>query len=102
MTEPDESEIYHAQGIFVSTEQFHDEAVTKIQQLLKGTHIQADTPTMALLDIRLPKIEIPKFSGNFTTWPNFRELFTKIIDSKIGLSGAEKLQYLKSSLIGAA
>ncbi|XP_071052914.1 uncharacterized protein [Onthophagus taurus] len=46
----------------------------------------------------LPKIELPKFSGNYTHWSNFRDMFSSMVKSNNDLSGVEKLHYLKTSL----
>ncbi|XP_029163322.1 uncharacterized protein LOC114934776 [Nylanderia fulva] len=51
---------------------------------------------------RLPRIDLPKFSGNASEWMSFKDLFSSIIIGNISLSPVEKLQYLKASLTGTA
>ena len=51
---------------------------------------------------RLPRIDLPKFDGTFSDWLSFRDLFTSLILSNENISAVEKLQYLKSSLVGSA
>jgi len=50
----------------------------------------------------LPKITLPKFSGNYHEWRPFHDLFTSMINSSSELSSVEKFYYLRSSLSGEA
>lgn len=50
----------------------------------------------------LPKLTLPKFSGDFHTWRTFHDLFTSIVIKNIELTNAERMQYLKTSLSGEA
>lgn len=49
---------------------------------------------------QLPRIELPKFSGDYSQWSQFRDLFTSMIISNNELAAVEKLHYLKMSLFG--
>lgn len=52
--------------------------------------------------VKLPKINLPSFSGSYHTWLSFKNRFTNLIhDNKI-LPNVEKLEYLKSCLTGDA
>ncbi|XP_011858796.1 PREDICTED: uncharacterized protein LOC105556325, partial [Vollenhovia emeryi] len=51
---------------------------------------------------RLPDISLPKFTGEYTEWPAFRNLFTSLILQNEQLTNVEKLHYLRSSVEGAA
>ena len=53
-------------------------------------------------DIRLPKISIPTFSGDYMQWQSFFDLYSVTIHEKEGLTAAQKFQYLKSLLTGEA
>lgn len=55
-----------------------------------------------MIDIKLPPIEIPKFSGNYAAWPAFKELFTRIVGQCTSIVGTQKLQYLKTYVVGPA
>ncbi|XP_011268073.1 uncharacterized protein LOC105258504 [Camponotus floridanus] len=48
----------------------------------------------------LPKITLPKFSGDYHSWPSF--LFTSMIVSNADLLFVEKLHYLKNHVTGEA
>ncbi|CAG9133832.1 unnamed protein product [Plutella xylostella] len=49
-----------------------------------------------------PKLEIPVFTGNYTQWPTFHDLFTEAIHNNSTLSKAQKMQHLKGKLKGEA
>lgn len=53
-------------------------------------------------NIKLPKINLPSFSGNLHEWLSFKDIFKASIHQNKNLSDAMKLQYLKSSLKGDA
>lgn len=52
--------------------------------------------------VQLPRIDIPKFSGEFTKWENFRDVFESLVASRTDLSNVQKLHYLKANLTGDA
>ncbi|XP_039303389.1 uncharacterized protein LOC120357294 [Solenopsis invicta] len=52
--------------------------------------------------ILLPRIELPKFSGQYTEWVNFRDIFESIVIKNEGLTNVQRLHYLKSSLTSEA
>ncbi|GBM63063.1 Fatty acyl-CoA reductase wat [Araneus ventricosus] len=49
-------------------------------------------------NFRLPKLNIPVFSGKFENWMNFQDLFVSTVHSQISLSNSQKIQYLKGLL----
>ena len=49
---------------------------------------------------RLPRIDLPKFSGDYAQWTHFRDLFQSTILDNADLSAVEKLHYLKMSMTG--
>lgn len=51
---------------------------------------------------RLPDITLPKFSGDYSSWPAFRDLFSSMILLNQRLTNVEKLHYLRASLEGSA
>ncbi|XP_011883660.1 PREDICTED: uncharacterized protein LOC105570820 [Vollenhovia emeryi] len=52
--------------------------------------------------IRLPKLNLPSFSGKYDEWFPFYDSFNSIIHSNLSISKVQKLQYLKTSLTGEA
>ena len=51
---------------------------------------------------QLPRIDLPKFSGNSTDWAEFRDLFISMVTSNNSLTNVERLYYLKTSMMGDA
>uniref|UniRef100_A0A182VTM4 Uncharacterized protein n=1 Tax=Anopheles minimus TaxID=112268 RepID=A0A182VTM4_9DIPT len=52
--------------------------------------------------VRLPKIELPTFSGDSTQWMSFKDRFESMVHEVAELSDIMKLQYLLASLKGDA
>ncbi|XP_026746171.1 uncharacterized protein LOC113507515 isoform X3 [Trichoplusia ni] len=52
--------------------------------------------------VRLPKIDLPKFSGSYHDWLEFRDTFISIIHNNEGIDNINKLHYLRASLKGSA
>ena len=52
-------------------------------------------PTGATSDAKLPKLELPTFSGKVTEWPSFWDQFTAIIH-KSSMPDINKFSYLRS------
>lgn len=50
---------------------------------------------------RLPDISLPKFDGEYSKWPAFRELFGSLILDNARLTNIEKLHYLRSCTEGS-
>ncbi|KAI4473199.1 hypothetical protein M0802_016261 [Mischocyttarus mexicanus] len=59
-----------------------------------ATHIE--TPRL----ISLPRINIPKFDGNFEKWIPYRDGFMTLVGSRTDINELEKLEYLRESLLG--
>jgi len=51
---------------------------------------------------RLPRIDLPKFNGTLSDWLSFKDLFTSLVVSNPASTSVEKLQYLKTSVVGSA
>nr|XP_022912851.1 uncharacterized protein LOC111423757 [Onthophagus taurus] len=47
---------------------------------------------------KLPRIDLPKFSGDYLQWKHFHDLFDSMVKSNSELSLVEKLHYLKMSV----
>lgn len=53
-------------------------------------------------DFRLPTISIPSFSGEYTSWPSFKNSFDHLVATNQTLSNLQRLHFLKNSLTGDA
>lgn len=58
---------------------------------------EIDVPR-SLTHVRLPKLDLPSFSGKYEEWFPFFDSFTSIIHSNESISDVQKLQYLKGCL----
>ncbi|XP_060806851.1 uncharacterized protein LOC106143641 [Amyelois transitella] len=52
--------------------------------------------------VKLPKICIPTFSGNYLEWATFRSMFVSLVHNNREIDNIHKLYYLKGHLIGEA
>ncbi|XP_049884023.1 uncharacterized protein LOC126379357 [Pectinophora gossypiella] len=52
--------------------------------------------------VRLPTIQLPKFSGRYENWLEFRDTFTSLIHSNESIDEINKFHYLRASLEGSA
>jgi len=48
--------------------------------------------------IRLPKLNLPTFSGKYDEWSPFFDAFQSIIHTNVSITAVQKLQYLKGCL----
>ena len=67
-----------------------------------STQVHGSSSSAARNNTRLPKLNLPSFSGNYKQWTSFIDLFNSSVDSNSQLSNAQKLQYLKASLTNDA
>uniref|UniRef100_A0A2H1WI74 SFRICE_041182 n=1 Tax=Spodoptera frugiperda TaxID=7108 RepID=A0A2H1WI74_SPOFR len=52
--------------------------------------------------VKLPKISIPTFSGKYSEWTTFYDLFTSLVHNNPSLDNVQKMHYLKGHLTGEA
>lgn len=65
---------------------------TMLETSVSGSHTE----------VKLPKISIPTFTGDYTEWQSFYDLFCSTIHDNPRLTPSQKLQYLKGTLTGEA
>jgi hypothetical protein len=56
----------------------------------------------AQINVKLPTLELPSFSGQYTEWTAFHDNFSSLIENNDQLSGVQKFHYLTSCLKGEA
>ncbi|XP_055714845.1 uncharacterized protein LOC129808962 [Phlebotomus papatasi] len=56
----------------------------------------------SIQQVKLPPIDIPKFSGKYNEWTSFRDMFSSSIHNNQNLPEVEKCKYLMGYLIGEA
>ncbi|XP_055918584.1 uncharacterized protein LOC129950686 [Eupeodes corollae] len=52
--------------------------------------------------IRLPRIDLPKFDGSYTTWRAFHDRFQALVHHNKALEDIDKLHFLQSCIVGDA
>ena len=87
---------YFVTDCYGATEDSYINAVVDIAQWLKQFPQQANVPVVQqpVSTRKLPNIEVPTFSGKFTDWLDFKDLFKATIIQDERLSNSEKLQQL--------
>lgn len=117
ITEFDSKEImksnYYTSEAYGETEELYTDYKTELKAaILKmnmdSSHVQQSDTTINVsrvdqsLTVKLPQISVPTFSGQYTEWTSFHDLFTSLIHNNKGLDDVQRLHYLKSHLIGEA
>lgn len=99
-TEEDKKRLYFVQKVYETTEDAYFLNKGKYLDLLRELKGDAapPPPKSATAAQQLPKLNLPRFAGDFTEWPAFRDLFTSMVRTSTSLTPIEKLHYLKMSL----
>jgi len=79
-----------------------DEATTSNHSSSGPMALQVSTTVPHSYQARLPRIDLPKFDGTSSEWLPFKDLFNSLVTANPTLSAVEKLQYLKTSIVGSA
>ena len=101
----------------LQSEEYDDKLVQQLDQIdrfIKTNTSAASTSTSLSLPsstrstpsstttTKLPKLDLPTFSGDYLTWTSFFDLFKGAVHNNPTLLDSQKLQYLKASLKGDA
>jgi len=79
-----------------------NEATTSENTTSGQMALQVATTMPYAYQYRLPRIDLPKFDGTPSKWLSFKDLFNSLVTANPTLSAVEKLQYLKTSIVGSA
>lgn len=63
---------------------------------------QSDTRETHSTHTNLPRISLPKFSGDYNEWIAYRDLYLSVIHQNTNLENVQKFHYLKTTLSGEA
>jgi hypothetical protein len=58
--------------------------------------------TPSEVSVKLPDLNLPSFSGNYSNWTSFHDTFQTLIHTRTDLNNCQKFHYLKSCLKGDA
>lgn len=56
----------------------------------------------SLKGVKLPTINIPKFSGDYSNWLEFRDTYVSMIHKNASITSIQKFHYLRAALDGSA
>ncbi|XP_043474987.1 uncharacterized protein LOC122506733, partial [Leptopilina heterotoma] len=91
-----------AEDVYLNTLDTFNELIGKLkkEQLILYRNSTSSNSSLDSSKIaKLPRIELPKFSGDYLEWQNFKDLFQSIVASDPNLPDVQKMHYLKSSLL---
>ena len=64
--------------------------------------VQNSQPVVPVLDVDLPKFELPKYDGDPAMWSSFWDLYNDSVHKRLNVSNALKFRLLKGALVGKA
>lgn len=88
---------YLTDNEYQGIEQQVDDAVQNLNTKMTTPSLDSEATRS---NLKLPKITIPYFDGNYEQWPTFNDIFFKIVHADKSLSDSEKMQYLKTHVRG--
>ncbi|XP_017486855.1 PREDICTED: uncharacterized protein LOC108375268 [Rhagoletis zephyria] len=94
-------EVYHRttfEDTFCEVKSAIIERMSELRRVytLSSTRVVAPSPSAPRHS--LPKLQLTKFSGSYTEWLDFFNMFTTLVQNNSGLEDIEKFQYLRSCL----
>ncbi|KAJ8975719.1 hypothetical protein NQ317_004183 [Molorchus minor] len=79
--------------------EFEDDYFTQIALAKQIIHDNDESDSnLNLKNIKLPTINLPKFTGIYQNWLEFRDTFRSLIHDNISISNVQKFHYLRASL----
>ncbi|KOB73089.1 Uncharacterized protein OBRU01_06324 [Operophtera brumata] len=101
--------LYMTQDLYESTEELYIDYKCLLKKALpvrqsaqsEASDSQSEGKSGGNSFFKLPKIIIPKFSGNYNEWTTFRDLYKSLVHD-IDMDKSIKMQYLKGLLGGEA
>ncbi|XP_071629518.1 uncharacterized protein [Temnothorax longispinosus] len=101
-----EEQFYAAEDAYLEASDYLNDTVGKLSKSEPSTAEKGSyhsfRDAFAGESLQLPRITLPKFSGNFAEWENFRGIFESLVAVNESLSNTQKLHYLKASVTGDA
>ena len=103
--------VYVKQDCYDQTEEVYIQYKTELQTILESFEVKEEsqieypkhvTSSGKNCQVKLPKIVIPIFSGKYTEWVTFRDLFLSLIHNNKSIDNVQRMQYLKGYLSGEA
>lgn len=102
---------YYTEEIY---NQFEEELMNAVAFITEAYNVKFPSTTQAQADesldtsfstatasntaVKLPKLAVPPFSGDYTDWPSFFDVYQRLIHANTALAPCEKFIYLKQAL----
>ena len=104
---------YYTDDAYDVTEELYTDYKTELKDCMLKFKLDSNTVTVSSsnviesnvgqsFSVKLPMITIPSFSGKYSEWTSFRDLFISLIHSNKALDDVQRLHYLKGYLTGEA
>ncbi|XP_047038037.1 uncharacterized protein LOC124643200 [Helicoverpa zea] len=97
---------YHKNAIYDDVEELYVEYKTDLKEMLCKLNSNKQSVVVSgqssATRFKLPEIKIPMFSGNYTEWQTFRDLFLGLVHENKALDDAQRFYYLRGHLTGEA
>ena len=100
--QPLDDEIQEAEDLDDKYGQYVHQIQQFLQRLKTPTGVSTSTARPIDVNVNLPKLNLPVFSGGYMEWKSFFDLFKGAVIDNTRLTKSQKLQHLKSSLTGDA
>ncbi|XP_026741350.1 uncharacterized protein LOC113503524 [Trichoplusia ni] len=97
---------YHKNAIYDDVEELYVDYKTELKEML--TKLSSNNQSVVVSGgnsgtrFKLPEIKIPMFSGKYTEWQTFRDLFLGLVHENKALDDAQRFYYLRGHLTGEA
>lgn len=76
------------------------DSIKQITPAKTNVNVNQESSSKKYTNVKLPKVVIPTFSGRYTEWTSFRDLFLSLIHNNDSIDDVQKLHYLKGHLSG--
>lgn len=99
-------ELYFTKGTYESFEEDYIQYKSSLLQRLaviresEPTKVAERQEKQSCNEVKLPRIQLPSFSGKYEEWQTYFDMFTSLIHNNKSIASVQKLHYLKSSLTG--
>ncbi|KAL0828965.1 hypothetical protein ABMA28_003856 [Loxostege sticticalis] len=95
---------YFVEDLYSATDELYIDYKSSLKELISqqsGLHTEKHQSSPSEnVDVKLPRIQLPIFTGKYEEWQTFHDMFTSLIHNNNSLTGVQKLHYLKTNLQG--
>lgn len=99
--------VYILNDVYSSVEEIYIEYKSLLKVAFKKLSVSecstvSDKNSNSFSRVRLPEITIPCFSGKYSEWTTFYDLFSSLVHKNSSIDNVQKMHYLKGHLLGEA